>query len=271
MPIKRVYLAFFGSFQCRLATEPAPTGGSPTAPPSPGDFSLGWTFDFGEARFDRVIRLSSPVALRRDGVLRAWADTKVTTVRVDRGAGLQDAPADPAIGKIVSLGSGVVFDSAAGGGAGNEALPGFELGITDILTATPVTVPRIATDFGHSQSATWRNEYTTQKAGRAGGIADVRRKNHILSSMGVTMYATFYAPMGTVGSAALRVPAITARAGVFQEIGAQIAVRPPFIPPFGGNWSLHVDFFQYDGDTLCGTVNGWLDASFVAPMGPPSP
>jgi hypothetical protein len=60
--IKRLSIAFQGSFQARMATDPDLTSASPTDPDGThGRKGAGWTFAYKEKPFDRVVRLSDPV------------------------------------------------------------------------------------------------------------------------------------------------------------------------------------------------------------------
>ncbi len=203
MPIKEPHFGFFGSFQCRLATDSDPPDVSPNVPAGAPDVAgrvnrpgKGWTFDFDEEAFDRVIRLSNPVNLR-NGLVDPRRDTLSHGVRVDRGAGLVDVPGDPLTGLSVSLGQQVKFDASAGGGPGTEALVGFELGVGSLLKVTAPSPPRIRTTRGIPQSGVWWNEYKTVKKQRAEVIMHGMRRTVLLRLL--TQYATVFGTyMGTV-------------------------------------------------------------------------
>jgi hypothetical protein len=82
--VDKLKFEFNGSFQCRLSTDPAPATASPKNPAT----DPGWTFAYGETKFDRIIRLSSPVSLR-SALVDPWQDTKVSKVWIDTGSGLR--------------------------------------------------------------------------------------------------------------------------------------------------------------------------------------
>jgi hypothetical protein len=266
MPIREINFGFFGSFQCRLATNPDDTNASPNGPSQTRDPSFpaftrpgqGWTFDFDEALFDRVIRLSGPVSLR-DGLVAPWKDAVVQGVKVDRGGGLLDAPGDPLVGQVVSLGQAVKFDSAAGGGPGLEALPGFELRAGTLLRSSPGTPPQIATSFSRPEASAWRQEYQTVKNQLAGSIANPARRQ-VLRFFFVG-YSTFFMAMGTIERFVLPAPVLSATGGVLKEVADQTLPRPGRRAD-PGRWEIHIDFYRFDGDTLVGTVNGWVKAFF---------
>jgi hypothetical protein len=184
-----------------------------------------------------------------------WKDTKVTDVKVDRGKGLSSAAGDPLIGQVVSFGA-AKFDSAKGSGAGKEALIDFEFSAGAEIKASGVADPRITTSWGHPDQGNWKKEYITKKPSAASGISPGRRRDHVMLASVQNMYAHFYSAMGTVADDPLKPPVIAAKSGVLAEIKNQMTPKAP------GNWKIHIDFYQFDGDTLTGTVNGWLTASF---------
>lgn len=266
MPIKELHFGFFGSFQCRLATDSDPPDVSPNVPAGVPDVAgrvnrpgKGWTFDFDEEAFDRVIRLSNPVNLR-NGLVDPWRDTLSHGVRLDRGAGLVDVPGDPLTGLSVSLGQQVKFDASAGGGPGTEALVGFELGVGSLLKVTAPSPPRIRTTRGIPQSGVWWNEYKTVKKQRAEVIMHGMRRAVLLKLL--THYATVFGTyMGTVDGFVLNPPPLTASSGILKELAAQTGGGLAG-PGRRDRWELHVDFYRFDADTLVGTVNGWVRAVF---------
>lgn len=244
-----------GSFQCRLATDPAPPGGSVTAPPKAGDFSLGWTFDFGEAPLDRVIRFSNPLSLRKGGLMAPWKDTTVFAVEADRGAGFQHELNDPLASAVVSLGANAMFDAAKGGGPGHEAILNFELSLGSLLTAKGSPDPICDTSMSHPMHAGWKTLYQSAKPSRISGIPPGIRKDHIAVPYVQEWYAQIYGAMGKVDNATLQTPSISAPGGVLAEVKAQMAVKP-------GSWKLLLFFWQFDGDTLVGDCQGFLSATF---------
>jgi hypothetical protein len=105
MALKQVRLLFAGSFQCRLATNPDPIGSFFSDPfgelrPPP---ALGWTYDYNEARFDRIIRCREPVQLR-SALMDPFEPVKVTSVEVQPEPlfgfqpPFQSLPTDPLVG-----------------------------------------------------------------------------------------------------------------------------------------------------------------------------
>src|SRR5262245_22750278 len=85
-----------GSFQFRIATNMEHPSKSPYChisyakkhDPSGTDrlsliAGVGWTFTYGEAPFDRKVRLSKPVDLR-NLLIDPWVDTHVTVVLIAR-------------------------------------------------------------------------------------------------------------------------------------------------------------------------------------------
>ena len=269
MAIKQFFFGLFGSFQARLATDPDPTDFSPDGPnpafvsntpiAALGPFSRpgsGWTYDFGEPTFDRVIRTAAPVSLR-NALMDNWLDVTVGNLKVDRGTGFKDLVGDPFSGAPVSFGSGVKFDSAAGGGTSKEALTGFELTIGKVFKAKPATAPQIVTDMNISQASAWTGEYKTRKQQLAGGITGNLRREVLKWRM--DNYAYFFgSAMGTVDGFVLPAPTISHTTGVLAEVAAQTKADLKK----AGRWELHIDFFRFDGDTLCGQTNGWIVATF---------
>jgi hypothetical protein len=246
--IKVFQFGFFGSFQCRLATDPDPT-----------DAALrvdGWTFDLGEVGFDRIIRLSSPKSLRSGLYPHPWADTKVIGIQTDTGAGLKPVAAgDPFMGQFISFGSDVKFDSKAGGGASKEALINFEFSAGKMFKATAPGPPRITTTVPNvAESALFDSVKKTFASGLPAGSA--RKKSY--DDRGGA-WTAFYQMMGRVDDAKLNPPSITALSGSLKDVAAQMASKPPASK---GTWVIHIDFYHWDGDTLCGDCNGWVTGSF---------
>lgn len=254
----RTFKCFFsGSFQCRLATDPAPPAGTVAAPPSPADFSLGWTFDFGEPPLDRIIRLSRPLSLRQASIL-PWRDTVVMDGETDRpGFGiLPVAASDPLLQSAVSLGTAAKFDAAAGGGAGKERILGFELGFGNLFKSKGNPDPICKSTFTHPFQSAWMGVYRTLKPQRITSLSASVRQAHISHPDTQFQYAHFYSAMGIVDGWRLQTPSISATQGVLAELKNQITPRN------SGVWKVDITFFQFDGDTLTGEIFGTLSASF---------
>ena len=276
MPITKLVFSFSGSFQVRLATDPDPTNHSPNGPTTPPDgvapFSRpgeGWTFDYDENRFDRVVRFASPVSLRTDGLLEAWRDVTVTTVKVDRGLGLVSI-ADPLLGEPVTLGKFVKLDAAAGGGAGQEALKEFEfmVGLGGMFSATELPgAVRILSNMNPPDAMTRQNQYQTVKRGLSGAIRDRARRRVLLDRM--NWYSMVFSFMGVI-QFTFTFPLFGASfGGVLAEIDAQTrpAPGPKKATPSGAKapkpqWDLHVECNGFDPDTLVGAVAGSVTGSF---------
>ena len=263
MAIQALTFAFNGSFQVRLATDPDPTDSSPNGSvgysPQPSRPGVGWTFDFDESRFDRIVRLSRPVDLRT-GLMAGWIDARVIWLRVNRGAGFAPVAGDPLVGQVVSLGSGLKLDAAAGGGATHEAFQGLEVGVGTVFKAGPKSPTRIDTDGNNPDGASWEGEYKTAKQQRRAQFTNPVRQSALDGYF--DHYARVFGRfMGKVDECALNTPVITPAGGVLAEVAAQMAPRPP-APPKPGRWQLHFDLYRFDPDTLVGTVNGWVDAAF---------
>jgi hypothetical protein len=247
--IKVFQFGFFGSFQCRLATDPDPTGAFQRVG--------GWTYDLGEpAGFDRIIRLSSPKNLRTGLVDHPWADTNVIGIQTDTGTGLKPvAGPDPFMGQMVSFGTNVKFDSAAGRGASREALINFELSVGPVFKATVSTWPQITTT---APNVSEQANYIAKKKGVLAGLPAGDRKNSYATT-GPDVWQAFYGMMGTVDDAKLDPPTITASSGCLKDVATRMASKPPGTK---GKWVIHIDFYHFDGDTLCGDCNGWVTAQF---------
>jgi hypothetical protein len=245
--IKVFQFGFFGSFQCRLATDPDPTGSARQ--------STGWTYDLGEVPFDRVIRLSAPVRLRSGLYGRPWSDTKVIGIQTDTGAGLKPvSPSDPFMSQVVSFGKIVMFDSAAGGGASKEALINFEFSAGTMFKATAPTAPSINTT---NPNVAEGPGFDAAKTAFRAALPTPSARRASYSSQGA--WTAFYQLMGTVDDAALNPPTISAASGALKDVATQMASKPPASK---GRWVIHIDFYHFDGDTLCGDCNGWLTGYF---------
>jgi hypothetical protein len=247
MALRSIQIGIWGNFQCRLATDPDLPDASPAGPSS----GQGWTFTYGEVAFDRRIRFVRPVALR-DGLMDGWNPVRVSGVKADRGGGLVPVASDSAIGASVNLGERAYFDQAAGGGGfTQDAVMNIALRIGEgpaiLLTMSPVATPNIVVTNNQDR----QNEYTRIKPARA--VSHAGRRAELTSRL--PWYSIVFGFMGSIDQVAMNPPSISSLAqGVLGE-----AARAP-----GGVWKLHLDFFRYDADTLVGTANGWIDATFPA-------
>jgi hypothetical protein len=224
MALKQVRITFASSFQCRLATDPDPTSSSRSDPY--GDIrqppAIGWTFDYNEAPFNRVIRCHSPVQLR-------------------------SALLDPF----------ELFDSQAGGGASFEAVLNCQLSIGTLLTAVPTAPPRLT---GILRKPEWVAEYNLRKpaaiagAVATGGMATTRQK--VLTEPSsipfappprFENYAQFFGAQEETQPVGAEIDFIPAGA---TGVMAQLLL--------GWSWTLSLTFSRFDGDTLTGRMTGTL-------------
>lgn len=131
--IDGVGVAYEGSFECRLATNPdiGDATGKPALPLAKPGGANGWTRAWtNEPDFDRIVRFSTPSVTRSN--VGAFVPVKVTKIIATVPANVEFLNGDDIIGKPVDLGSGTIFygsDAAnpAAFGAGWEELRGFRL------------------------------------------------------------------------------------------------------------------------------------------------
>jgi hypothetical protein len=264
MALKQVRITFAGSFQCRLATDPDPTSSSRSHPY--GDIrqppAIGWTFDYNEAPFNRVIRCHSPVQLR-SALLDPFEPVRVTRLETQsKSLGPFEmpwvtVPADPLLGQTVSLGDQAVFDSQAGGGASFEAVLNCKLSIGTLLTAVPTAPPRLT---GILRKPEWVAEYNLRKpaaiagAVATGGMATTRQK--VLTEPSsipfappprFENYAQFFGAQEETQPVGAEIDFIPAGA---TGVMAQLLL--------GWSWTLSLTFSRFDGDTLTGRMTGTL-------------
>jgi hypothetical protein len=260
MELKQVKMSFSGSFQCRLATDPDP----PTARRSdPNRSPTGWTHDYGEAEFDRIIRCQSPIELR-SALIDSFEPVKVTSIDVQLRAPVgnvempfQRLPADPLLGAAVSLGETAFFDSTAGGGPGSEAIENCQLSFGTLLTATPASKPRLAAIVRDSSSTAG---YFVRKAGAiASAVATgniVPPRLAVLAAPGliplspprnIETYANFYGMTEDIVPVAATIDFATAGA---------TGIRASLM--LGWTFMINLTFSHFDGDTLTGRVAGNL-------------
>jgi hypothetical protein len=259
---KQMKFTFGGSFQCRLATDADPKGSSRSDPF--GDLgqppSVGWTFAYNELNFDRIIRTRDPVQLR-SGLLDPFVPVTVTQIEVqpEGFAGIelpwQVVPADPLLGLPVSLGAQAMFDSAAGGGAGFEAILNCVVTFGDLLTVTPVGVPRLR---GVEQVPEWQSEYLVRKPL---ALAPA------LPFMNATRLKVLTLPSAAPPGPPRYIESY-ANPFSFRDQIQPIAANIDFIPAgatgllvgmiFGWSWTLDLTFTRFDGDTLVGRLDGSL-------------
>jgi hypothetical protein len=261
MAFSQLRVSFSGSFQCRLATDPDRSNATRSNPTSA---QHGWTFDYGEAPFDRVIRFHSPVELR-SALIDRFVPVTVTGIEV-RPQNLfgpfelpfQPVPADPLLGTTVSLGDAAFFDSAAGGGAGREAILGCKLAFGSLMTATPKSPPLL---LGINRNPATTAEYFVKKpvaiaaAMATGSIVPPRQA--VLAAPGVTPlspprnienYANFYGASEQIVPVAATID--------FSPAGATGVIASLML---GWSFTLNLGFSHFDGDTLTGRVAGSLE------------
>ena len=255
---KQIRVRFKGSFQCRLATDLAPTNGSPKGPNTPPQQNVGWTFAYDEPRFDRIIRLANPVALR-NLLIDPFTPVKVTEIQVQpqlpftfpgQEIPFQTVPADAVLNLPVSLGNQVVFDTAAGTGISYEALLNlkFSIGGTT-FTADPGQLPILDGQQGADPS--WGAEYATRKAAlilAAQGNLPPARLSVLTNPQLFAMYVTFFGgrcPTKTIPLT--NVNYSLSSSGIFSTLLL-----------LGWSWTLDLAFYRFDGDTLVGQMDGML-------------
>lgn len=248
---QEVKIEFDGSFQCRLATDPAPSAASVSHPSditapatytSPGD---GWTFAYLEAPFDRIIRLSNPVQLR-SALVDAWKDTTVKAVLVDDGAGLVTVPMDGLVGAQVSLGSGVHFS----GVMTQEEMTNFSLAIGGSSFTANQQIPgrKLSVSVDATLAATY-NSTKTARIAAAAAIDPVRRQ--VLATR-LAAYASFFGFIGRyqdIPLASVSIPMVLPAVWVLSQISAH-----------DYDWTADISFRRFDGDTLTGNIVGSIRA-----------
>jgi hypothetical protein len=263
MLFKQIRFSFAGSFQCRLATDPDATDSSRQDPyGSPGQpAGLGWTFAYNEARFDRFIRLASPVELR-NLLIDNFVPARITKIETKLAAisPMQpeppwiDWPTDPVMGLPVSFGPTAVFDSAAGGGASLEAILNLVVTITnaqgDSIKATPKSRPRLT---GIQREPAWQAEYLIKKpsllaaalaTGGPGAVGLIRNRV-LMEPVRLNNYAGFFSMRESISSVGVDLDyPMNSLGGIIDQI------------LLGWDWTLDLAFSRFDGDTLTGLVSG---------------
>lgn len=249
--ISQLKVSFAGSFQCRLATDNDPTNASPTDPYGDyGPAAQGWTFAYREARFDRHIRLTSPVQLR-SALVDPWKNAVVTRVECDRGAGLVNLPTDPLLNQLISLGSASFDTKSGGGGVTREALVGLRFAIGSMFQGTPATLPVLNGAQGSQTS--WGTEYGSKKklSMQTSSLDPVRAK--VLNSMFDTYQSFFQVRCPTKPFSLKGVTFGSAVSGVLTQL------EPPASVEY--EWIVSMAFYRFDGDTLTGRMDGTLTAN----------
>ena len=264
MVFKQVRISFSGSFQCRLATDPDPSN-APRSDPNNPQRSPGWTYDYGEAPFDRVIRLQSPVELR-SALIDAFTPVRVTSIEVQPESigpielPFQTVPTDPLLGVPVSLGDTALFDSAAGGGPSREAIVNCKLSFGTELTATPTSKPLLG---GIVRDAATTADYFLRKpiaiAAALATNSIVPPRRDVLAKPGLTpldpprnieTYANFYGVTESTIPVAATIDFVPANAtGILASL------------LLGWSFVVNLKFSRFDGDTLTGRVVGSLEGT----------
>jgi hypothetical protein len=279
----KIKITFAGSFQCRLATDPDDTSASPNVPApegSPhGSLGKGWTYAYKEEKFDRVIRLSKPHALR-NAMVDPWEDAKVTMVEASRSLGLymspvMDAPlwddillmpvlTDPLMNQVVSLGDAKFASATPGGGTGDghEVLEDFAFSIGGMLFQARQVGKTKGTGvnyLGDAVKAEYKQKKTALVKAFKNSMDQTRRKlvteyykdepeerggipRHIQT------YASFFTMHADMPNIPLTQVQVTGGRGV-----AWLTRQPGLV------WKLSLNFGRYDGDTLTGKIKGVLE------------
>jgi hypothetical protein len=261
-------LVFSGSFQCRLATEGDGTDYEPTDRKGVyGKISVGQTFAFREAKFDRVIRFCDPVTLR-NALMDPWEDVRVTGVEVNTtrakltmgGGGRLTPTGDPLLGNVVSLGKKTMFDTAAGrANGGREAILGLSLSIGGgLFTAEGGDPAPVAKTLDQGLNA-WTAEYQTRKPQLIKEFRDRMdpvRRDHMeelredgdFRQIQNSSYE-FYLTASYIG------PLKNVRCNINSKFNPKNWIDIPF------DWTIDLTFFRYDHDTLTGRVEGQIYAT----------
>jgi len=256
---KQIKISFSGSFQCRLATDVDQAADSLNDPY--GDMgqppSKGWTFAYGETRFDRIIRCQTPVQLRT-ALVDPWEPVKVKQIQVQPESffpgpamAWQTIPADPLLNLSVSLGNQAIFDTPQGGGGpGKEAILNCIVTFGDLLTATPVGTPKLK---GPEQVSAWSTEYATKKPAAIlpllSSMNATRRK--VLTTTAPNNFVEYYRSRFSYKDeiSPINTNVDFSPAGTTGILAAILT---------GWSWTLHLTFSRFDGDTLVGRVEGDL-------------
>lgn len=256
--IEEIKIFFSGSFQCRLATDPAPTASSPKGPKNvpAGAAGAGWTFSYQEPAFDRVIRLSKPVSLR-NALMEPFRPVKVEQIQIKPRSPIatlqlpwQTVSTDPLLGTEVSLGSSAVFDTAAGTGAlTQEAILNLKFSIGSLFSAEPKS--RVLLDGMQGSDTAWSADYLARKPGLVLANAanmDVSRFNLLTTSPSlVGNYSIFYSYRCPTRQISL--------VNVEYPLNVTGILRTLLL---GWHFYLDLAFYRFDGDTLVGQMDGTL-------------
>ncbi|TGB02554.1 hypothetical protein [Streptomyces sp. MZ04] len=264
---KQIKVNFAGSFQCRLATDTDPTTSSRSDPY--GDLrspaSTGWTFDYNETAFDRIIRCQSPVELR-SALVDPFVPVKITTIETQQQSlvpgfefPLVTVPADPLLGLPVSLGANPVFDAAAGSGASFEKILNCVVTFGTVLTATPVSPPQITGLVGTGATAEYLFEKPPQifaalALGRIGATrAKVLAQPMQPPAVGPPHYIQRY-------SAYFGYKESSKPVGVSLSAPGSVGFLAAILLSWTATPTLELTFSRFDGDTLTGHVEGCVRA-----------
>ncbi len=254
---------FAGSFQCRLATEPAPTNASPKIPTiveSGGEegYKNGACFAYDEKPFDRIIRLKKQDPVRNGGV-DPWEPTKVTKVEVVHGFSLQTMRRPPVqkpdtlIGQPVSLGS-AKFDTKVGQSAGGrEGMIDLTFTIGDqiaFFSADPKSQP-VTPEFKNDKAISVKEISAKKEAAIQGVKLHPAREEYLTKHRGCFLSVLFYD----------------------QFCDYEFELTNMHLKPFAGSviqdlhgfsdkyrWKLRIRFSRFDCDSLTGKVKGMLMA-----------
>lgn len=247
MAFEQVKIAFQGSFQCRLATDPADKSASPSGPGP----AQGWTFRYGEGAFDRRIRLKDPVELR-SALVEPFLPTVVSLISVkpEPAFGLEmpwtTVPNDPLLELPVSLGEQAMFDTAAGAGVpGREAVINCRVQLGGLLAVTPRAAPVLA---GINRDLAVTAEHA---AGKPAAVAAAMASGQMPPERAAALaaFADHYSNVFGFWEDTMPVPVDLE----WSPAGAQGILANLFL---GWSWTLGLRFARFDGDTLTGRVSG---------------
>lgn len=251
-----ITIEFEGCFQCRLSTDPAPSNaGNPTS---------GWTRTFGETNFDRIIRFSSPVAIRTL-LYRPWADVIVTNVVAPS---IPNPNSDPIIGQSVNLGASTYYNGGPTVPPGFEPLANFMIKIgTNSLsaqTSIPPTGGGVLTLSGAEEAAAGINP-ELMFANKIASLSGARLAMLLSGGGAIQTYASFCYGLDSSGHHTKPDgPGIvdyyadypgTLDTNITINPGSSVVLSNLLGQPV---LYLKMKLFGFDGDTLVGQVRGMI-------------
>jgi hypothetical protein len=260
-PTGSIDIKFQGTFQCRLATDPDAS--------TAADGRFGWTFAYGEAAFDRIIRFSNPVALR-NALYLPWQNAVVTSVNAP---GIPNSGSDSVIGQAVNLGPNTFFNgnNTTGGSPqyppGQEPLVNFKFIVGSNSLYGEATNPvqgggaalmtaQQLSSFGINPPAIYNNKLTQVTAPPL-RVTNVQVYSY--NNWGVTSSTGVYTPgIGKIEYVAIcrgqLDKNIAINAGSSAVLNALVGQTPLY---------LKISFFGFDPDTLVGQVIGHVSNTTI--------